>query len=1035
MTVELQCQRLLRFREMDRKMKKIVFLAMSMWAFSSLVMAQEQFVPADIDVVGTRAWRRFGIMNGNLVTVTYFNTSHVNGLWWPTGSTHVYMDDMVPFVAGEATDVNGNLIHPLESNYNWNLDVAPDGLTEWGWQPLPGYLNPKQDAPAISNRKITWPDFWPDRPDWKGVWNGYFGRGVLNADQETYFVVDDDADEEFVYYPDSTDHSRRGLGTRMAVRGMQWSQVLAEDAIFWVYDVTNVSTTDYEKMLFGMFIDSKVGGHDFDNGFYDTFIDLTYIWDEVGIGTWGGPTGWMGYGYLESPGMGDDGVDNDEDGLVDENRDSGPGQFIFGPVGIYGPPKEHWSGDEDGDWNPETDDLGADGIGPLHENYPGPDEGEGDGMPTDGEPNFDRTDLDESDQIGLQAVSLHSWGDYPLHEDDRVWYLLASHTLDPSQKFSNIGILYSSGPFPLQAGRTERFSIALLVGEDFDDLVRNKDIVQRIFNANYRFARPPDKPTVKAIAGDGFVTLAWDNRAEFSRDPFLGIDPDSMGFNKDFEGYVVYKSTDPGLLDSRLVTDAFGNKIFREPAAQFDLIDGIKGTDPVGLPNGAHFYLGNDSGLAHSWTDTNVVNGKTYYYAVVAYDAGDPNLGSQGLPPSQTTAIIERDLYNNITTDINTVEIAPRSRTAGYQAAEIQQSPEHTTGPGTGKVEVAVVFPDEVLQQQAYRVAFHDTLEFKAESYARYSTGYSVINLTAGDTVVQNSSYFGDRDMYPFFDGLGLRVLNDGIAYLPGQSGLQQGSSNFTLEVAADITDSGPTRVLGGYYPADYEIAFFDQVTDTSRGSEIGLPEMPVNFSVTNVTEAQRADFLFFDYDGDGRVTAGDEVVPLIPDPSMNSRTGYRTTWRIRFVAPQGGGRPPQPGDVFAVRCTKPFRSGDAFEFSTHRASRIDAETAVADLENIAVVPNPYIVTNELEPMNILTSGRGQRVIQFIHLPQKCTIRIFTLRGDLVDVIEHNSAMTDGTAQWDLVSRDGIDIAFGVYVYHIEAEGIGTKIGRFAVIK
>ena len=336
------------------------------------------------------------------------------GLQWPAGSQHEYMDDLVPFAAAEAIDVNGDTIHPLESNYEWNLDVAPDGLTEWGWQPLPGYFNPSQDIPAISHRSESWPEVWPDRPDWAGFWNGYFGRGILNADQETYFVVDDDADEEFQYFPDSTDLNRRGAGMRMSVRGLQWSHVLAEDCIFWIYDVTNVVTTSYDKVIFGMFVDSKNGGHDFDNGFYDTFVDLTYIWDQTGIGTWGGPTGWIGYGYLESPGIGDDGLDNDEDGLTDETRDSGPGEFIFGPVGRYGAPKMHWSGDEDGDWNSELDDVGKDGVGPLNDNYFGPDEGEGDGIPTEGEPNFDRTDLDESDQVGLSDVSLHSWGEFPL---------------------------------------------------------------------------------------------------------------------------------------------------------------------------------------------------------------------------------------------------------------------------------------------------------------------------------------------------------------------------------------------------------------------------------------------------------------------------------------------------------------------------------------------------------------------------------------------------------------------------------------------
>ena len=286
----------------------------------------------------------------------------------------------------------------------------------------------------------------------------------MNADQETYYVVDDDADEEFQYFPDSTDQNRRGLGMRMSVRGLQWSQVLAEDCIFWIFDVTNVGTSSYDKTLFGMMIDSKNGGDDFDSGFYDQLVDMTYIWDVIGIGSWGGPTGEIGYGFLESPGIGDDGLDNDQDQLTDETRDSGPGEFLFGPVGIYGDPKMHWSGDEDGDWNPETDDVGKDGVGPLNENYFGPDEGEGDGIPTAGEPNFDQTDLDESDQVGLSDVSLHALGVYPVHEDDLIWEIMTDSILDPTQLYSNIGVHYSSGPFPLAAKQNERFSIALLNG-------------------------------------------------------------------------------------------------------------------------------------------------------------------------------------------------------------------------------------------------------------------------------------------------------------------------------------------------------------------------------------------------------------------------------------------------------------------------------------------------------------------------------------------------------------------------------------------
>jgi hypothetical protein len=37
--------------------------------------------------------------------------------------------------------------------------------------------------------------------------------------------------------------------------------------------------------------------------------------------------------------------------------------------------------------------------------------------------------------------------------------------------------------------------------------------------------------------------------------------------------------------------------------------------------------------------------------------------------------------------------------------------------------------------------------------------------------------------------------------------------------------------------------------------------------------------------------------------------------------------------------------------------------------------------------------------------------------------------------KWDLVSKDGMDIAYGIYVFHVDAPGIGEKIGKFAVIK
>ncbi|MDZ7294783.1 MAG: hypothetical protein ONB14_05155, partial [candidate division KSB1 bacterium] len=75
------------------------------------------------------------------------------------------------------------------------------------------------------------------------------------------------------------------------------------------------------------------------------------------------------------------------------------------------------------------------------------------------------------------------------------------------------------------------------------------------------------------------------------------------------------------------------------------------------------------------------------------------------------------------------------------------------------------------------------------------------------------------------------------------------------------------------------------------------------------------------------------------------------------------------------------------------------------------------------------------RRVDFIHLPQECTIRIYTVVGEHVATIEHHSTVFDGSESWNLLSKDGLDIASGIYIYHVEAPGWGQKIGRLAVIK
>jgi len=142
----------------------------------------------------------------------------------------------------------------------------------------------------------------------------------------------------------------------------------------------------------------------------------------------------------------------------------------------------------------------------------------------------------------------------------------------------------------------------------------------------------------------------------------------------------------------------------------------------------------------------------------------------------------------------------------------------------------------------------------------------------------------------------------------------------------------------------------------------------------------------------------------------------------------------PQPGDTANIIIEKPFLREDMYQFTTIAAT-VDPLQAKKDLQKIKVVPNPYFGANAFEGQNTFTSGRGPREIQFRYLPKECTIRIYTISGELVKTIDHSSPIDFGTGKWDLLTKDNLTASYGIYIYHIEAPGIGEKIGKFAIVK
>ncbi|MBU0475868.1 MAG: hypothetical protein KKF62_17110 [Bacteroidetes bacterium] len=1018
--------------------------------FASLLVAQvDPSIQAYRDEeYGDKTYRKKGIMDGNLVRTIFRNDGQVGAYpdrpsgEWPKGTGHNYLDGITPFISASVfAPGNSQFVHPAITSYREDVDFDPVTNQLWVVEPVPGYANASSEEPAISTKPLTWPEMWSRSlpsvdENWDGYWYGYFGRGVQNADFETFYVMDDSQDKEYSrppynYFPIKADSNRAGLGLRTEVRGFQWSHVLSEDIIFWHYDIVNLSDATYDTTYFGFYCDTGVGGlsdNGDDNASYDTKLDIAYAFDADGTAlpeNW--KTGYVGYAFLESPGNALNGFDDDEDGMTDERRDDGidnDGDWVpFLDLNLNGV----WDAAEN---EPLNNDVGADGVGPYDIQYNGPDFGEGDGIPTDGEPNFDKTDKDESDQIGLTSLAIERLTNkgpdsiWPKN-DEVIWETVNNSVFDTTLSNANIQILFGSGPFPLEVNRRERFSVAVVMGANLGDMIFNKETVQQIYNANYNFAKPPLKPTLTAIAGDKKVFLFWDDVAEQSRDPFLGYENDdpTQGFKKDFEGYLVYRSEDPEFNDIKIITDSKGDEKYWKPIQQYDLIDGIFGSDPVGI-NGAHFWRGDDSGLQHSFIDSNVVNGITYYYALVAYDQGDPDFGTTGLLPSENTKIITVDLVGNLKfVDINCAAITPNAPAAGYLPPQISGNLDQAEGTGTGSIQTVILDPNSIKNNANYKIVFNS----KGDMPFYETVSYSIIRdynsqIDTIESYVDTNSIGGGK-LGPSFDGLSIIVNNhETVQVNLDETGWLVGYSNLYMPVKPD--ESNPLRNIA--WPSDYIIEFLPERSVTTPFYGFAVP-----FFVVNATRGDTVDAEIIDNNKNDVFDLGDDIVII-----EYVGTSYKLTWRIGYnhstTAPIDAF--PQAGNKFFIKTNKQFIDDDYFAFSTIAATT-DKELANDQLNKIKVVPNPYVAVASWETRNLNQEGRGNRRIDFIHLPAKCTVRIYTLTGALIKTLNKDSGSDNGAISWNLVTEDGTDIAYGLYIYHIDAPEIGTHVGKFAVIK
>lgn len=1136
------------------------------------------------DPAGDIAAEKEGYMIGNRVYIYFRNTTElsdwprVNVSKWPNNPNGLKMTDGIGLLVGAKVyiedDGNGatvdtiplteladiytkdhHTLYYLQTSYREEMDVDPTGTVEWGFYPVFGYFNETGEYPALSNISNSWPiGGWPStgfETKWPGEWNGRFGRGVIYADQESFYVVNDAQDQENLgaedmvrYYPrpgryvgdlkpDVTIQAGvpwGGLGLRVAVRGFQWNNPQARDAIFWEYSIANISDYDLQDVAFGYWLDNSIGGDgDDDLGYFNKDVDMAYSWDINGIGAGGLPTGVMGFAYLESPGLAYDYQDNDNDGLTDEKRDNEPIAIIGPTDGITdlaafldfykleeSDLKEHWDADEDQDWEDGEDldgdgiyqaseyagdDIGIDGVAPGELNYNGPDvDGsecnhrpdfqEGVGC----EPNFNTTDVSESDMVGLTAFRMFPIPSHaPSNEttwfknDQAMWGLIGADSLEEyTSNISNLVEVFASGPFPLFQGRVERISMSELhsydplAGLNSDEhtapaLYELKRIVQVIYEKDYRFAQPPKMPTITATAGDGEVILTWDDIADTkTRDPFVG------NIN-DFEGYKVYRSTDKYMSDPEIITDGYGTPMFKKPIYQCDLVDRsphnpnetngmthqCQGFTDFGLVNGAGYNLGANTGITHIFVDNTIQNGRTYYYAVIAYDYGAPNIGP-GISPSENNVVIELDEAEEIRSiGKNVAVVVPHQPAAGYIAPFIETDESVLLGSGSvtpmiraqGSLEaghnyfltfgvdtVATVSGyDHGFQYVTNEIHIYDETDSSFLVYKEDPVKYVGTNLIYRDTLdYWTLNPIGDIST-DIFDGMQVEI--DPSVETP----------EYNYDNSGWITGNGIMRITpsgseGIKMPWTYQIVFTDDdsayvgvarsgtVKDES-GTSIGsdkITEPALDFFIQNTSFVDTAgqyelmDVVVHDVNGNDSVDwFEDRFFVGAPAGSRWRATAFVIDFQLAVEATY-----PQSGDVYQVDWKRPFFETDTIRFSINSDNEIDTDSLKRGMDKIKVVPNPYVMTNMMETQVSNPFLNQRRRLMFTHIPANCNIKIFTVSGIFVDEIIVSNTPENGIIHWDMLTRENLEIAAGMYIYHIESEMTGdSKLGKFAVIK
>jgi hypothetical protein len=523
---------------------------------------------------------------------------------------------------------------------------------------------------------------------------------------------------------------------------------------------------------------------------------------------------------------------------------------------------------------------------------------------------------------------------------------------------------------------------------------------------------------------------------------------------------------------------------------QWDLADGITTeshgilvTDSVVLETGDvviieadTFDLGEDTGLRFSFVDRGepavpLTNGLRYYYCVESYDYNSALFPTS---PLSVASGIEFIAETSAMPRSNATSFAAAGGSLSHVDAEGNVLPDETpetfvhadppaaTDALTGSI--LSIFDDESIedthhdvvideiapdhQEGTALVTFHledadgSPLLMSGESRAGFTARYDSTASPAFTTVFNQADttrplYELTLDFTMDLEGFRLPLVN----YF--QAWDREGNDITSTMGAVGIRGGNPGFPLG-FRGTDITMTWHEWSTDTlslsmideARGDTVSLVYDTGNRVAVPFKGKEETRGLGWSVDPYAGQPEGRFVILTNGEFQNPSLRMYVSGLILVFGGIQ---RTPREGDVWLLRQRsyyitdegdtipgpRPLVPGTRYRVNLTGGGQDKGEI---DLTAIRVVPNPYLGYSEFE------SGGGARKIQFVNLPSECTIRIYTISGVLVRVLEHVSSEA-GTENYDLKTREGLPLASGHYYYHITVPDGRTKLGRFAIIQ